>query len=318
MKKQLLNVSLALTFLAQPLASMANDMDGLQEYTSNHSTIEITSIDRLEVAAKEEKELFKSKNFIKKMKNFDRLAKEDKVVVVNVVGAAAITLFGLISWDYGSAEMNFHNEGWFENDTKYGGADKLGHFYSTYVMSDVLGHYYRKWGYSDEKAARLSSLSAWILQGLMEVGDSSSANHGFSYEDMIMNTLGSVASYVLQSNPGLDALIDLRVEYNKNTPVGDIFTDYGNMTYLAALKLNGIDAFKNNFMKYFEVHLGYYTRGFTVHPKRADRSRNVYVGVGLNIPLFLSKAGYNKTSAFTEYIQLPYTSVKTNDRNLND
>ena len=72
--------------------------------------------------------------------------KEDKLLYTNLTAAAAIGLWGLATWDYGSAGFHGSHEGWFEYDSKYGGADKLGHFWATYAFSDALTCLYKDWG----------------------------------------------------------------------------------------------------------------------------------------------------------------------------
>ncbi|MCI5159049.1 MAG: DUF2279 domain-containing protein, partial [Candidatus Electrothrix sp. AUS1_2] len=68
----------------------------------------------------------------------DDLPKEKKALYTNVFAVSFITLYGFADWDYGSDGFHFANEGWFEKETKYGGADKMGHFWSTYVLADTF------------------------------------------------------------------------------------------------------------------------------------------------------------------------------------
>src|SRR5262245_32301885 len=51
---------------------------------------------------------------------------------------AGITYIGVKNWNWGNAGFRFHPEHWFGKSTGSGGTDKLGHFYTTYVMSDLL------------------------------------------------------------------------------------------------------------------------------------------------------------------------------------
>lgn len=261
--------------------------------------------------------ILKDKDWFKHLKEWDGLDKRDKVMIVNVATIAALSIWGLVNWEYGSANLNYHNENWFGNDTKYGGADKLGHLWSTYAYADLLSYFYREWGYDKLKAAKLSALSSWIFMGIMEVFDGSSVDHGFSYEDFTMNTIGAFASYFLQLNPELDAKFDLRIEYKPKTLGVDFFTDYNSHKFIVALKMSGFEKIKKTFLRYFELQLGYYTRGFVQSPKDPDRTRNLFVGIGLNIPLVLKEAGYDKTSSFAEYMQIPFTNYELTTKNLN-
>ena len=79
-------------------------------------------------------------------------------------------------------------------------------------------------GISKDQAIRWGALSSLGVTGLIEVGDAFSDRYGFSYQDMLFNTLGVTAGYLLWSFPDLSRKIDLRVEYNPFTerrlPVG--------------------------------------------------------------------------------------------------
>jgi len=237
------------------------------------------------------------------------LAKEDKLLYTNIGGALAITAWGLANWDYGERSAHADNEGWFGENTKTGGADKLGHMFSGYVVGRSLSSLYESWGYSQKNAAFLGAWSSFGILNFMEVGDSFSSQYGFSYEDFIMNGLGSYVGYVFETNPGLARKIDLRIEYKPSDDNGiDIFTDYENSKYLVALKLEGFSSVRNKYLKYLEIHLGYYTRGYDDINKKKER--NIYYGVGLNLSRLFRKKSYKKTSTFLKYYQVPYTDIQ--------
>jgi hypothetical protein len=233
--------------------------------------------------------------------------KESKMLYTNLTAAALIGVWGLIEWDYGSEGWNKADEGWFEKDSKYGGADKVGHFWSTYAFSDALTGLYKSWGYSSNKANTYAALSAWTVQTFMEVGDATSKSQGFSYEDMVMNTLGALTSVLMENFPELDRKIDFRVEYVFNVAVNGIFDDYSNQYYSMVLKLDGFDAFKDNLLKYLEFHAGYYSRGYG---DSDEDSRSFYGGISLNFSRMLQQNGWEKTGKTLEYIQIPYTVLK--------
>ena len=94
---------------------------------------------------------FAGQNWFVRMTQWNLMNRKQKVLAVNTATAGLVVLYGLVDWDYGSAKLQLKKEGWFGEDTKHGGADKLGHMWSTYAYSDLLGGIYRDWGYSPEK-----------------------------------------------------------------------------------------------------------------------------------------------------------------------
>ncbi|MPY68759.1 MAG: DUF2279 domain-containing protein [Alphaproteobacteria bacterium] len=245
------------------------------------------------------------------------LTKERKVLLLNGGAVAAIAIYGVINWDYFQGSAKSTPEGWFGRTTKSGGADKMGHLWSTYAASHLLAYLYRDWGYSDSEANGLGALSALGVQTMMELGDAYSGDFGFSYEDMAMNVAGAGAAYALGRYPALKSKLDLRVEYKPDRfgdLAGDIFTDYENQRYLLALKLDGFDVFEDSHLGYLELHVGYFTRGYDSFPQGGsdDRRRSLYVGVGVNVTKLVRM--FADTAVFN-YIQIPYTSIRA-DRDL--
>ena len=246
---------------------------------------------------------------------FEELPKEDKLLYTNAGVVAAITAWGIANWDYGANSPTSSSEGWFGRDTKEGGADKLGHAYGTYVFSHGLGALYRHWGYDEERAARYGAYSAFGVQAFMEVGDSFS-RYGFSWEDMVMNAAGAAAGYLLATQPELARRVDFRIEYEPNFGGSDIFTDYEHQKYLLALKFDGFDTTRETPLRYLELHLGYYARGYS-QSNPALTERNVYAGVAVNLSRLFDSSGWHKTATVLRYYQPPYTSLRLHT-DLND
>lgn len=237
----------------------------------------------------------------------------EKVFALNAGSFLIVTTIGVACWDYGQNDMAFKEEGWFQEDSKEGGADKLGHFYSTYVVSQGFAHIYESWEFSHEESALYGSLSSFGLMAFAEFGDAFS-DYGFSYEDLVMNAVGSCVGYILYRFPEVARKIDFRLEYAPNFKETDVFTDYERMKFLMALKLDGFDCIDNDYLKYLELHLGYYARGYSDDTN--DRSRNIYIGVGINIAKILYDLSFRKTSRIFNYYQLPHTYV-SGHKNLN-
>jgi uncharacterized protein YfiM (DUF2279 family) len=233
-----------------------------------------------------------------------------KTLLLNAGTTAAVLTYGFANWDYGESTFHFKNEGWFGRDTPHGGADKFGHFWSSYALSHLYSYVYRKWGYADSEANLYGALSVLGFQTFMEVADGFSPTQGFSYEDMIMNTLGAGVGYLLGKYPSLASKIDFRMEYKPEFSSTDFrFADnYERQKYLIAIKADGFDFVKNPYLRYLEFHAGYCARGYKnyVEDGPDDRHRAIYVGIGFNVTRLVQK--YVKTKIFN-YIQIPYTSV---------
>lgn len=233
--------------------------------------------------------------------------KRTKSLIVNAAGIGAVTVWGVSQWDYFSRKPHAESEGWFSNDTDHGGADKLGHFYTSYATSHGLSYLYERWCFDKDDAALYGALSSLAIWGYMELGDAFSS-YGASYEDLVMNTLGSFAGYYLYKHPDLARKLDLRWEYGFHPNDRDFVTDYENSKFLLALKFNGFQSMRHSFLKHLELHLGYYTRGF--EDPDADKERNIYLGLGINLTDLFRRRGYAKTATALNYVQLPATYLK--------
>ena len=240
--------------------------------------------------------LLKADNFLK-----------NKIVRTNLIGSAAIVTWGIFNWDYGKRAPHAHREGWFGHDTKYAGADKLGHFYTTYAISFYLSSLYAGYGYDEAFANKSAALSSFFLNAVMEAGDSFS-HYGFSYEDMICNAVGSWLGYLFLTHPTLDKAVDIRLEYKPTEKIRhgesyDILTDYQGMKFLTALKLDAFRSLEDSFLRWFELQAGYYVR------READTNhRYGYIGIGINFSRVLAPLS-KKASRITEFYQLPFGYV---------
>lgn len=238
----------------------------------------------------------------------DDLPRQTKVRNLNLLAAGATIGWGIINWDYFQRSPQTGREDWFGRETDEGGADKLGHLYTTYALSHLYATIYHHWDYPQEQALRLGAFSALGTMTIMELGDSFS-DYGFSYEDMLMNCLGAAAGYWMGSHPDWQKRLDLRLEYapslrNFET---DFITDYDHHKYLLALKADGFEMLADSPLRYLELHLGYYARGYDDYKSYQpddDRERIVYLGLGVNVGKVIE--GLWKTRIFN-YLQPPYT-----------
>jgi uncharacterized protein YfiM (DUF2279 family) len=238
---------------------------------------------------------------------YEKITKEEKLYITNLGGLAVLTTWGIISWDYGERNSHAKSEGWFSQNTSEGGADKLAHFYASYLASHGISSLCESWGYSIDNASQYGALSSFGLMSFIEIGDSFS-NYGFSYEDFLMNFLGCSAGYVLYKYPEYARKIDFRIEYIPDFSVKDMSTDYENMKFLLAVKMNGFDSIQNTYLKFFEYHMGYYARGYSDDNK--GKKRNIYVGLGINLSKIFSDLSHKRVSKVFNYYQFPYSYLQ--------
>lgn len=253
--------------------------------------------------------------FLGSLKSFDEWPRKKKVIALNVAAVSTTLIMGAASWDYCSSDFHFEDEGWFDHDTKFGGADKLGHAYSGYALTSFYNNIYRKWGYSDEQAILGGVLSGWSQMTLIEIFDGFSAEQGFCWEDEAMNTIGVGMAYLRHRYPTLKEKFDFRMEWFPSPALrhGDWsspFTDYSGQKYLIALKLDGFLKTDNPYIKAMEIQFGYYSRGYGEDKRYfSSENRYTYIGVGLNMTYLLEKLTGHRAGGIFDYVQVPFTYI---------
>ena len=233
---------------------------------------------------------------------------------------AGATALGIYTWDWGSSKRFKTNpEGWFGKDTGSGGADKLGHAFMSYAVTNVLTDRLERQNVPVERAALSAAITTQLLMTYVEVFDGYSNDHGFSREDMVMNLLGSGLAYARAVTPGLRDKLDFRMEYIKSGYKGfRPISDYEGQKYVLAIKLSGFGNLRQSPLRYVELHTGYYTRGFAREARQAglERTRHSVVGVGLNLnELLLGQRSARESELrnagrlFFVHIQVPHTAA---------
>jgi predicted lipoprotein DUF2279 len=234
--------------------------------------------------------------------------------------------YGRAKWwrDGFSGGFKTVNEGWFGQDTNYGGADKLGHAMFAYTGTRLLTRAF-EWAGNDSTTAL--TLGLWTSVGTLmgvELIDGFSKKWRFSKEDAVANLAGGALAYMMERNPKLDALIDLRLQYS--SPSGghkfDPFGDYSSQRYLLVFKASGVPAFKQHpLLKYLEINLGYGTRNFDTNSRAlTPPTRHAYFGISLNLSELLRNTVYKDnaspsrtqrvTETFFEFMQIPAATMQ--------
>ncbi len=218
--------------------------------------------------------------------------------IVIGVGVAGIAAYGMHKWwaDGFGGGFKTHNEYWFGRDTDYGGADKLGHVYANHVGVRVLTPLFESLGNEPGASVSLAAWSTFLAYAGVEVVDAFSLRWRFSVEDLIANAAGAWFGYTLETNPALDALLDLRMDYRRSPYANtwDPLGDYSGQRYLLVLKADGVPALRANpWTRYLEAAFGYGTTGYDAPPALgAPRQRDLYFGLSLNLSRVLADTFY--------------------------
>ena len=242
-------------------------------------------------------------------KRFFNLSEKQKTIWTAATGLAiplGVLAQGMMSWNWDSdkKKFGFGSEGWFEPDSYSGGADKTGHMMSHYIQKRFYTWLFYQLG-SDHDHAQLYGVLGAGLTGLMiEVGDGIS-RFRFSWEDILMDTIGITLGWLLDEYPKLDELIGLRWEYwpstnwfsAKNPDKVDFMSDYSGQKFFFTLKAKGIPLLRERwYTRYLTLDFGFYTRGYKPDftpefIKQNNNSQWFSYGIGINLSSLIKDIG---------------------------
>ena len=232
--------------------------------------------------------------------------------------------YGLGTWGWNSTEFQWKAENPLGAHAKNGAADKYGHLYGNYLMKRLTTFMFRASGSSSNKANLEGALLTEIITTAGEIGDGFAPNYGFDPYDFLANQAGILIGVILDYSPFLDRIFAVQWEYFPSKDMRrrfdivhhhDIFTDYSGSKFLLATKLGGIPYISRTPLRYVNIDLGYYSRGY--HPAYGfdRRTRNYYLGLSLNLTFAFGNilpTGYVSSvfQSFFNYVHIPYTGFE--------
>ncbi len=225
-----------------------------------------------------------------------------------LAGPVFITVWGFAEWGWGNQDslvFKAHNV-WGANALD-GASDKFGHALASYYITKEAAFLYRATGYSRLWANIAGALYAESVMGLMEIGDGFSTAQGFDFNDFIFNNIGIAVGLIMSQFPVLDRMFAFQWEYvptkryrrsvaNNKYTSADFFTDYSGQKVILATKLGGIPYLSRTPLRYMNIDLGYYARGY-YNKDFSHNTRNMYLGVSINYSI-----------AFGDLLPVSYTS----------
>ena len=249
----------------------------------------------------------------------------------------AIYTWAYFAWYRGrnlNEELVVSDEGWFESSTYAGGADKLGHMYSNYLMNRSTTAVLRKGGMRPASSSLLATALTASFFTLIEVKDGYHRGFGFSWGDMAFNTLGNALAITMDNGPWLDERFSFRLEYLptdryiemlQRDGVVDVGEDYSGQTFLLAWHLSSLGALEGagpalSWLRYTDLTVGFQTLNYLPKPvdPTAVPDQRLFLGLSVNIQRILEEAWryrprdrvYSAAHFITEFYGIPYTTSR--------
>jgi hypothetical protein len=230
----------------------------------------------------------------------------------------------------------WNGDGAFGVNTYAGGSDKLGHFYSTLVITRATTSLLQAGGWRRLPASLISSGLAATYFTLIEVKDA--YYYEFSTGDLVADLVGAGLGVLMVNRPEVDRLIDFRVDYWPTDEYIDGFKDgdvnfvedYSGQTYLLALHLSGIPKLTDSrwmrWGRYVDLVSGFQSQNYKPEPADPDamESQHLFFGVALNVQGVLedlygqpagrgARTSHRVLHSIAEYVSVPYTTLRVTE-----
>lgn len=228
-----------------------------------------------------------------------------------------LSVGGSIAWKFTtkwSGSFRVMDEGWFGRETYAGGADKLGHMYTDFVLGRGLFYLYQAYHYSRKDSILYAFISGSIARTLMEVADGFTTYH-FSYGDLLFNLLGSTSNALLLLDEDIADTFYMSWSYLSSSEAQagyhdpfDFSTDYSGMVFGLNADLYGLRRMagsdSTSWADYTFVGINYYTRQFR-QPDQDKRERFVGMSYGIALHRFYEKGSV--IGPVLRFVKLPFT-----------
>jgi len=213
-------------------------------------------------------------------------------------------------WYSDKKRVPFH----FYNDFKgWNQIDKFGHFYVSYLESNVGYSLMKKFNFSEKNSLFFGGSQGLILETPIEFFDAYYDGWGFSFSDILANTLGS-AFFIVQQNFFGDQLIKPKLSFStsiyakyangflgKNNFLSQFVYDYNGYTYWLSFSPSRIFKIKN-IPEWINLSLGYGADGMI------GEFKNISTYNGKNIP------EYERYRQYYLSLDIDFSKMKTNSK----
>jgi uncharacterized protein YfiM (DUF2279 family) len=228
--------------------------------------------------------------------------------LIPVTAIGAVTANSLVAYNT-NHRFRIHREGWFGDKTVNGGADKASHLVDYYIVASLFEDAYKMIGYSDKKAILLG-LSLAVATGLANEVSDGFTRHGFSWEDLAMDSAGAVAASLVSVTRTRD-LFGMRTSHLPGP-------NYGHDVYSADFKFSGLGqrlGVNLGPLRWLLFSVTYGSKGYR-EKSGIEKQRQLGLEVGLNLQQVLFDLKVTRSTwwgyalhVVGDNVRFPFTAV---------
>jgi len=223
----------------------------------------------------------------------------DRLLILGGISTGAfVYAYGIQNSMWWKGEKSTFHSNWKNDWNASLGADKIGHFYFGYMLSNLYNFGFQWAGYDINKSLLYSGLVTFTYQTFLEIRDGFSKEYGFSWGDFGANTLGSFYPYLQNRYPILSN-INFKISFEaserfKNNSNEYILDDYESTYHWLTFDITKILPSSANSIvpDFINLAVGHSVNGLS---KNGKRNHEFFIGldwdleaIPTNIPI-LSK-----------------------------
>ncbi len=256
---------------------------------------------------------------------------------VTIIGSISSLVLLNETWYKNYPRSSFHS---FNDKKEWLQMDKAGHAMTSYYIG-YAGYEALHWtGLENKKSIVYGSMIGFSYLTALEILDGFSKNWGFSWGDMLSNSLGTglFISQQLKWNEQrikikfsshLTSIAQFRPDILGSTDLERILKDYNGQTYWLSANINDFLKKESKFPKWINVAFGYGTYGMTGGEKNKDehckgdpnclsliRTRKFYLSLDADLTKVKWKSKFLSTFFGTiGFIKIPFPALEISDQN---
>ncbi|MBD3290430.1 DUF2279 domain-containing protein [candidate division KSB1 bacterium] len=197
--------------------------------------------------------------------------------------------------------------GW--NDSYFGHLDKLGHVYSSKILSEFLVELANWVGYKKSTSKIIGTTLSFIMMSEIEIYDSFFEEWGFSLADFSANALGAYSPYLSEKYPLLKQF-KLKMSYHASEQFNSedsFIKDYQGMTFWLAYQIKHVlpKNVQENLPDYLNIAIGYGV-------DKPHGNVEIYLAPDINLTRLIKTENpvFRKLIHFLDYIHVPMFTWK--------